>query len=167
MNVRADIHLIERVSALLVDMLGEDFDAETFWDSLDGETDVLDIADRIIRHMQNDAALADAAKAQADILAARAKRLSEREKAHKAALLTILDATGQKKLERPGATVSRRSGSISVRILNADDVPSQLCTVKTVTSPDKAAIRKAIEAGEVIPGAELERGPDGVTVRTS
>lgn len=167
MNVRANLPLIEQLSAELSDMLGEDFDAETFWDSLDGETDVLDIADRIISNMQADAALANAAKAHADALAARAKRLGQREGAHKAALLTLLNATGQKKLERPAATVSRRSGSLSVRIVNEGDIPSQLCTVKTTTAPDKAAIRKAIEAGETIPGAELARGADGVTVRIS
>lgn len=165
MNTHINIGLIEQISAQLVEMLGEDFDPETFWDTLDGETDALDIADRILSKMQDDAALASAAKAQADALSMRAKRLEGREGAHKKALLTLLDATGQKKLERPCATVSRRKGSVSVNITNADDVPSQLCTVKTVTSPDKAAIKKQIDAGETVPGAELVRGPDGVTVR--
>lgn len=165
MNLRANIPLIENLSAQLTEMLGDDFDAEAFWTTLDGELDVLDIADRIIRHMQEDAALAEAAKAQADMLAKRAKRLADRQNAHKAALLTILDATGQKKLERPGATISRRSGSISVHIVNEADIPSQLCTVKTTSTPDKAAIRKAIEAGETVPGAELVRGADGISVR--
>lgn len=167
MNKHINIGLIEQVSAQLVEMLGDDFDAETFWDTLDGETDALDIADHIIRHMQDDAALAAAAKAQAEALAMRAKRLASREGAHKKALLALLDATGQKKLERPCATVSRRKGSVSVNITNADDVPSQLCTVKTVTTPDKTAIKKQIDAGETVPGAELVRGPDGVTVRIS
>lgn len=167
MNLRADIPLIEMVSQQLLEMLGDDFDRDTFWDTLDGETDALDIADRIIAKMQDDAALAAAAKAQADALAARAKRLSARDKAHKAALLTLLDATRQKRLERPAATVSRRSGAVSVRIVSEADIPSQLTTTKTITSPDKAAIKKAIEAGETIPGAELERGPDGVTVRVA
>ena len=165
MNKHINIGLIEQVSTQIMDMLGEDFDPETFWDSLDGETDAVDIADRIIRHMQDDAALAAAAKAQADALADRAKRLASREGAHKKALLTLLDATGQKKMERPCATVSRRAGSLSVHITNDADIPSQLCTVKTVTAPDKAAIKKQIEAGEAVPGAELVRGPDGVTVR--
>lgn len=157
--------LIAAVSSELMDMLGDDFDADTFWDSLDGETDALDIADRILSHMQQDAALAAAAKAQADALAMRAERLGEREKAHKAALLALLDATGQKKLERPLATVSRRTGSLSVRITDETSIPSQLCTVKTTTAPDKTAIKKQIEAGETVPGAELVRGDDSVTVR--
>lgn len=167
MSVYADIPLIERVSQMLTDALGDDFDPDAFWETLDGETDALDIADRIILQMQNDKALAEAAKAQADALAARAKRIGEREKAHKSALLAILDASGQKKLERPCATVSRRAGSLSVQIVNPDDIPSQLRTVKTTETPDKAAIRKSIEAGEKVPGAELVRGADTVTVRVS
>lgn len=165
MNIYADIPLIRQVSAVLADMLGEDFDEATFWDSLDGETDVLDIADRVIARMQEDAALADAAAAQAAALASRAARLTARGTAHKAALLHLLDAAGQKKLERPAATISRRAGSVSVNITNEDDIPSQLMTVKTTTAPDKAAIKRAIEAGETIPGAELVRGPDSLIVK--
>lgn len=165
MNVQANIPLISQISETLAEMLGDDFDAETFWDTLDGETDVLDIADRIIARMQDDAALSAASKSLADDLAARAKRLGERQVAHKAALLRLLDATGQKKLERPAATISKRVGSVSVRIVNEADIPSQLCTVKTVTTPDKTAIKKQIEGGEKVPGAELVRGDDTVTVR--
>lgn len=145
--------------------LGDDFDAETFLDTLDGETDALDIADTLIRDMQEAEALAAATKALADDYAARAKRIGNRPRAIKAALLTLLDAIGERKLERPAATVSRRAGSVAVHITDADAVPSQLCTVKTVTAPDKAAIKAQIEAGETVPGAELVRGDDTVTVR--
>lgn len=167
MNTHANIGLIEQVSAEIRGYLGDDFDAETFWDSLDGETDALDIADHVLRRMQEDAALADASKAQAEALAARAKRLANRSYAHKAALLALLKATGEKKLERPAATVSRRAGSLSVRIVNEADIPSQLLTVKTTTAPDKTAIKKQIEAGETVPGAELVRGEDTVSVRVA
>lgn len=165
--MQINVSYISAISEQLREMLGEDFDDQAFWDTLDGETDALDIADRIIANMQTDAALADAAKAQADALAARAKRLGERQNAHKRALLTLLDATGQKKLERPCATVSRRAGSLSVHIVNEADIPSQLMTVKTTTSPDKTAIKKQIEAGETVPGAELVRGDDTVSVRVA
>lgn len=165
MSARINAPLIEGISKMLTEMLGDDFDPVTFWDTLDGETDVLDIADHIIARMQDDAALADAAKAQADALAARARRIGDRGKAHKKALLAILDAAGQRKLERPAATVSRRAGSLSVRIIAEGDIPSQLTTTKTVTAPDKAAIKKQIEAGETVPGADLVRGDDTVTVR--
>lgn len=163
MNINAPF--IAGMAADLRDALGDDFDAETFLDTLDGETDALDIADTLIRDMQEAEALAAATKALADDYAARAKRIGDRPRAIKAALLHLLDAIGEKKLERPAATVSRRAGSLSVKITDADAVPSQLCTVKTVTAPDKAAIKAQIDAGEVVPGAELVRGDDTVTVR--
>jgi len=165
MNIRADLKLIEAVSAELTDMLGEEFDAETFWDSLDGETDVLDVADHVLASMFGDEALAEAIKAQEAAMKARRDRIEARAKAKRRTLLMILDATGQKKMERPLATVSRRSGSLSVSITDEASIPTQLTTTKTITSPDKAAIKKQIEAGETVPGAELVRGEDGVTVR--
>lgn len=167
MNKNINTSLIGIVSDQIREMLGDDFDAETFWDSLDGETDALDIADHVIAKMQDDAALAAATKAQADALSARAKRLSERQNAHKKALLTLLNAAGENKLERPAATVSRRKGSVSVRITDEADIPSQLMTIKTVKSPDKAAIKKQIEADGTVPGAELVRGDETVTVRVA
>lgn len=163
MNIHADIPLIKRVSDQLREMLGEDFDDETFLDTLDGETDAMDIADRLIASMQDDTALSAAAKAEAAAIDARAKRIGERAEAKKRALFLVLDATGEKKLERPRATISRRSGSMSVSITDEKSIPSQLC--KTTVTPDKTAIKKQLEAGEIVPGAELVRGADGITVR--
>lgn len=163
MNINAPF--IAGMAADLRDALGDDFDEQTFLDTLDGETDYLDIADALLRDMQEAEALAAATKALADEYATRAKRIADRPKAIKRALLTLLEAAEVKKLERPAGTVSRRAGALSVQITDADAVPSQLCTVKTVTAPDKAAIKAQIEAGETVPGAELVRGDDTVTVR--
>ena len=163
MNIHADIPLITRISDDLRDMLGDDFDPDTFWDTLDGETDALDIADRLIASMQDDAALADAAKAHASEIAARAKRISDRAGVKKKALMQILDATGEKKLERPLATISKRAGSLSVHITDEASIPSQL--TKTTVSPDKTEIKKQLQAGEIVPGAELVRGEETVSVR--
>jgi hypothetical protein len=91
--------------------------------------------------------------------------MEARAKAMDAALLSILDATGEKKVERPRATVFRRSGSLSVNITDEASIPSQLC--KITTTPDKAAIKAQLQAGEAVPGAELARGSDGITVRVS
>jgi hypothetical protein len=42
-------------------------------------------------------------------------------------------------------------------------IPTQLC--KITKTPDKTAIKKLLEAGENIEGAELSRGPLTVSVR--
>lgn len=163
MNIHADVTLIEAVSLQLTEMLGDDFDPDTFWDSLDGETDALDLIDHVLASMQEDDALAAATKAQADDLTARARRVKARADAKKSTLKTILDAAGQRKVERPRGTVSKLAGRLSVKITDETSIPSQLC--KTTVAPDKTAIKKQIEAGEEVPGAELVRGEDTISVR--
>ena len=163
MNIRADIPLIERVSQQLSEMLGDDFDAETFWDSLDGETDAMDIIGRLICDREEAKSHAAASKAMADEYRSRASRLEARTQALSRALGDVLDATGQKKVAHPLGTVSRLAGRVSCKITDETAIPSQL-TVTTV-KPDTAAIKKQLEAGEAVPGAELVRGDDGVMVR--
>jgi Siphovirus Gp157 len=161
-----DYSVIARIAADIREYMGDDFDSDTFLDTLDGETNVLDLADWMLGKMMGDEALADAIGAQVAALTERHTRIAARANVMKSRLLTLLDVTGEKKIERPAATISRRIGSVSVRIVDEAAIPTQLCAVKTTSVPDKSAIKKQIDAGETVPGAELVRGPDGVTVRT-
>jgi len=165
MNRHVDLPLIARVSAELRDMLGDDWDEQTFMDTLDGETDAADIADALLAGMQDDDALAEAIKAQADALAARAKRIAARAAAQKRTLLAVLDATGLRKMERPRGTISRRAGGVSLVITDEAAIPSQL--TRTRVEPDKAAIKAQLQAGEDVPGAALVRGDDTISVRVA
>jgi hypothetical protein len=159
------LRFVEIVAATLRGMLGDDYDDAAFLDTLDGETDALDIADRLIADIQGDEALSAAAKAQARALQDRAARIADRATARRAALCALLKAMGKKKLERPAATVSVRPGNISAHITDPDAVPTQLC--KMIKQPDKAAIKQQLEAGEAVPGAELARGNDILTMRVA
>lgn len=164
--MRIDIATIKRMADLIAD--GDDREIDPgFLDTLDGETDALDIADYLIRGALEADAMAGASKAQMQAQSARTKRFEDRGRAHRRALLDLLGATGLKKLERPQATVSRRAGSIRVEIEDEGSIPTQLMTVKTTTAPDKTAIKAQIEAGEIVPGALLVRGDDSVTLRVS
>ena len=163
MNIRADFGLIERIANDLRAMLGDDFDDTTFMDTLDGETDAADVADRIIKRMLEAEAMAEAIRAEQADLQARRVRFDARGDAYRKQLLTLLDAIGIKKLERPRATISRRAGLASVQITDESAIPTQLC--KTTVAPDRAAIKAQLLAGEVVPGAEITMGADGVTVR--
>jgi hypothetical protein len=163
--MRLDPAHIARIADDLRALLGDDYDDQTFLDTLDGETDALEIAERLIAAMREAEAMSAAAKAQADALAARASRFAAAGAAHKAQLGPLLDAIGTRKLVLPAATVSRLAGRASVRIDAPDDVPTQLCRIRR--EPDKAAIKAALEAGEAVPGARLENGPDTVSVRVA
>lgn len=143
--------------------LGDDFDPETFMDTLDGMTDAADIADRMIADMLAAEAMGEAIRGEIADLTARRDRYDARKDAFRRQLLSLLDATGEKKMERPRATISRRAGLPSVQITDEAAIPSQLC--KTTVAPDKAAIKAQLLAGETVPGAQIVMGADGVTVR--
>lgn len=163
MNIQANIPLIEQVSAYLHEALGDDFDTETFWDTLDGETDAMDIIGHLIQRREEAKAHAFASKELASEYTTRARRLTETASSLANALGQILDASGERKVTHPLGTVSRTKGRVSLKITDETAIPSQLTT--TVVKPDNAAIKKHLEEGEYVPGAELVRGADGLTVR--
>ena len=160
--MNAHLTLIEAVAALLQPYAD---DEDLYQDMIEGETDALDLLDSQIASMQNDEALAEAIKAQEANLKARRERIEWRADAHKKAALLIMNAAGLKKAERPRATISVRPGSVSVQITDEAEIPSQLMREKITRAPDKAAIKAQLEAGETVPGAELVRGAETISVR--
>ena len=164
MNI--DISLIRRWA----DAIATTDDRETelgFLDTLDGCCNALDIADHLIAEIQHDAALVAALKAQEEAMSQRRARLENREKAKRRVAVELLEALGVKKLERPRATLTRAAGRTRPDITDPDAIPSQLCIVKTTTAPDMAAIKRLLEAGEDVPGAQLVRGGDSLTIRSA
>jgi len=84
---------------------------------------------------------------------ARAKSVQER---MKGAALIALDLSGQKKLTGfLGHSLSKRQ-SKSVKILDMDALPEKYVKVKIDSVPDKAAIKKALDSGEDVPGVEIQ-----------
>lgn len=158
-----DLPTIRRMADEIRAALGDDFDGETFLDTLDGETDAADIADKLLADMLGAEAMADAIRGEIADLTARRNRFDARGEAIRAQLMALLDATGEKKMERPRATISRRAGIASVQIIDETAIPSQLC--KTTVAPDKAAIKAQLLAGETVPGAQIVTGSDSLAVR--
>lgn len=162
MNTQSNLPLIAAMAEILAPYRE---DEDTYLDTLDGETDVLAILDGEIAAMQADEALAAAIRAQEADMRARRERIEMRAEAHRRTLRLVLQHAALQKAERPLATVSIRPGARSVRIVDEAEIPSQLMREKITRSPDKAAIKAQIEAGDVVPGAVLDRGEDVVSVR--
>lgn len=162
MNVQENLSLIAAMAEILAPYRDDD---EVYSDTLEGETNVMELLDGEIAAMKSDDALAEAIKAQEDALKIRRERISMRADAHKKNIKMILQYAALQKAERPLATVSIRPGSLSVRIVDEADIPSQLMREKITRTPDKATIKAQIEAGIEVPGAVLERGDETVSVR--
>lgn len=82
---------------------------------------------------------------------AAAKRRAESLKNH---LAQSMAAVGKDKIETSRAALSFRK-STAVNILSDVEIPDDLCKVKIDRQPDKSAIKKLLQAGELVPGAEL------------
>ena len=138
-------------------------DLETFWDTLDGETNVMDMVGSGLEDLVT--AEGDEAKLDHIILKYTQRRdaVRSRKEAIKRSLKIILLATQQKKIPHSLATITLRDGSQSVLIDDQTKIPTQLC--KTTLTPDKAAIKKLLQAGEVIDGAVLNTGPQSISIR--
>ena len=156
-----DYEEIRRMADNIRAMVGDDEDC--FLDTLDGETDAMDVLAKLIQERQEIQANEAAVKALAKTYQERAARLDAKADAISQTIGHLLDAIGSKKIQHPLATVSRTKPRQSVFVSNPEEIPTQLTKVKR--SPDLAEIKKQLEAGEFVPGAEMKLGHPGVTVR--
>lgn len=97
---------------------------------------------------------ADAIKAEEERLAKRRKALENKSSRLKTYMMPALEAMGGKV---KGVMASVRIGkSQAVTVFDLDALPDAFKRVVTKVDPDKVALKKALKAGEDIPGAALE-----------
>jgi len=157
-----DYEEIRRMSDNIRALCGDDQD--TFLDTLDGETDAMDILGALIKErnemLGNEAALKELAKQYKE----RADRMNAKADAIAQTMGHLLDAMGERKVQHPFAPVRRTKPRARVVIEDEHQIPSQLMKVKK--SPDLTAIKAQMDAGEYVPGAAIALGNEGVTVRS-
>jgi len=156
-----DYEEIRRMADNIREMVGDDDDC--FLDTLDGETDAMDILGKLIQERQEIQAFEAATKDLVKQYQDRAAKLNAKADAISQTIGHLLDAIGEKKVVHPLATVSRTKARQRVVIEDENEIPTQLMKVKR--SPDLTAIKEQLDAGEYVPGATIQLGNPGVTVR--
>lgn len=97
---------------------------------------------------------AEAIKAEEERLAKRRKALENKSERLKAYMMPAIEVMGGKV---KGVMASLRiSRTQAVYVFDLDALPDAFKHVKTTIAPDKVALKKALKAGEDIPGAALE-----------
>lgn len=129
----------------------------------DGE--VQDILARALRAAVHAKTMATAAAEQGKRIAARKSRYESRKDDLYRLAFSIMDATGQRRMELPDLTASMRSGGQSVVITDETALPDPY--VKITRTPDKALIAAALKTGTLIPGAELQNGIETLMIKES
>lgn len=139
-------------------------DVQLFADTLEGQTGLYEILEKALSARQEADMMVSAIKERETALEARRKRYETQSAAYKALMLSLMQYASQDKVTLVAATLSISKGRTSVEVENEDDLPQGTYSTKRV--PDKAAIKRMIEAGETIPGASLKTSEDGLTIRT-
>jgi hypothetical protein len=139
-------------------------DLELLTDTVEGETDFHKVIEQVTDEYLDAVSMKGAIADRIDGLRQRSDRFDRKADALKGMALNLMEAAGQPKVTLPVATLSIRKGVNSVVVEDLDAIPQGYRRTEVV--PLKTEIKKALEAGEAIPGARLEHGPEGLSVRT-
>ena len=152
---------IRRLADSIREICGDDED--TLLDTLDGETDAVDVLGKLIQerlevlgYEATNKELAEQYKRRADKMASKADAINQQMK-------HLLNAMGVKKVNHALATVSITKPRWSVEVVDEAQVPTQLKI--TTSKPDLRAIKKILDDGEPVPGCRPKVGYEGITVR--
>lgn len=144
----------------------DDDDRDIWLSAIEGETSIEGLMNRLLDLKYRALADAEACKARIADLKAREDRYQYQAEGYTKALEKALRMANLTSLKTPEATFTIRKGTTRVEIEDEAAIPSQLTTTKTITSPDKKAIKAALEDGEIVPGATLVTGPETLSIRT-
>lgn len=139
-------------------------DDELRADMILGETEIDRIASRLLRIIGERKARADGLTGYISELQERKARELRGVEGARDLLKSILHAGNIDKLPLPEATVSITKPRIKCVVDDVNELPQGFYV--TERKPKSAEIKAALEAGEKIPGARLELGPEGIMVRT-
>lgn len=148
MNPTIEATNIKRAVDWLVSQCGDDA-SDMLPDFLEGETDLHKLITRLHEGIANDAGMVTGIKERKADLDARQKRLEARIDAQKGAIVMLMQAGQQSKVELPEVTYSLRDGKPKLVVVDADAVPREYQREKLET--DKALINEAFADAEVLP----------------
>jgi len=139
-------------------------DADLLADTLEGETDLDRVLSKLVDFVREAEAMADAVKARKDEISERQKRYERQGESGRKIIHQLMEAAQKDKVTLPEATLSITKPRTSVEIVAIDTLPQGF--YRTERKALSSEIKKALEAGEKVPGAELRLGSPGLTVRT-
>lgn len=164
MNPTIEATNIKRAVDWLVSQCGDDA-SDMLPDFLEGETDLHKLITRLHEGIANDAGMVTGIKERKADLDTRQKRLEARIDAQKGAIVMLMQAGKQSKVELPEVTYSLRDGKPKLVVVDDDAVPTEYCTL--IRKPVKAAINEAFADAEVLPNwLVLEPAKPILTPRT-
>lgn len=129
------------------------------WEKVDAlQLQAMDKVEGVCAYIKRMETLSDEMAAAIKSIQDRKRVLEAKAKGLRSYVMVNMKAMGVKKIEcaQMRVTVVPTQGQLTITKL--EDVPAKFITVEMVKTPDKTAIKKAIKAGEEVPGAMLRAG---------
>lgn len=143
-----------------------DMEPEMIADTLEGLDFEIEVKiENCLALIKNELADAEALKAEAAKLTERARMANNRVDRIKEYIAASLETAGKKSLKAGVHQVSIRAPSKSVEILDSGSLPPELVDYETLIKPDKLAIKKKLEAGISVPGAQIKTGKPSLIIK--
>jgi len=156
-------HVRQQVANLLLRFPEITEDHEALAMSIESETDAAEFLAHLVEVEANAAAIAGALETRIATMQDRSDRFAKHGRLARELAQSIMAEAGIQKLELPEATLSIRKGTVRVVVPDDEAVPDRFC--RFVRSVDKTALKTALDAGEPLNYAALERGPDSLSIR--
>lgn len=147
----------------LVDAMGEDFDDQALFDTLDGETNLVDVLQSIMRAARYKSRMAKAAKEYSKEIAEKGDRLEASAAKMRAICLNSMTDADIKKVNAPEFTMFRVRTAGKVDIPDESAVPDEWCAIKR--QPKRNDIRDALRNGASFNWATLAEDGETLAVR--
>lgn len=136
-------------------------DAQAIADTLEGEAYPLEVkAQNVAYAVKNLEATAAAIKAAEQEMAERRKAIEKRAESLKEYAKTCMEVAGISKIDCPHFALTIKKNPAAVDIFEPGLIPASLMKTPEPppATPDKTAIKAAIQAGQDVPGAQLAQG---------
>ncbi len=160
---------VANLEALFADMLAAypelEADEELRADMLEGETSFHAVLTRLVNGERDADSLAKAVAGRISDLQARKSRAERRKEAMRSLMFKLLKAAGVPRVPLAEATISIGKKAASVEIVDEALLPKAY--VRVSTSPDKTAIKEALQAGASVPGAKMGEAGEQLSVRVA
>lgn len=139
-------------------------DAEAILGTIEGETNLIEVIARAVKRLDELKKLDESIAGLVTSYNARRERFAKQADDLRTTISEALDAAGLKRLELPQATLSLRATPPSVIINDEAAIPSKFWKQPPPTL-SKSAVKEALKAGEIVPGATLSNGGTTLNIR--
>jgi hypothetical protein len=134
-------------------------------DTIEGETQLFEIIDKLLLRMAETRALIIGTEAVEGELYERRQRFVKRLDSDRALIEQALMIAELEKVERPAATLSMSKRQPSLQVITEADIPADYWKAGE-PKLDKKALAAALKDGATVPGACLSNAAPTLTVRT-